>query len=101
MRMGVFPVRNADLTNFRIRNVQTNQLRSRDGDLHSILTLALSAIGVDGCTRKSSIVQEVIEAVRLCFGIDEDESARGRHREKQVVKALLLDRVIRIDHLDC
>ena len=39
--------------------------------------------------RKSSIVQEVVEPVRLRFGIDEDESASGRHRKKQVVKALL------------
>jgi hypothetical protein len=101
MRIGVFPVRNADLTNFRIRNVQTNQPRSHDGDLHSILTLTLGTIRVNGCTGQTPIVQEVIEAVRLCFGIDKDECARGRHGEKQVVKALLLGGIICVDHLDC
>lgn len=99
MRMGVFPVRNADLTNSPIRKAQTGQFRICDGDLHSILTLTLSTIGVNGRAWKTPVVEEVVKPVRLGFCIDEYKGASRWHGEKQVIKALLLGRIICIDHL--
>jgi len=61
-----------------------------DKDSQCIFTLTLKAVRVDGGRWEAHIEKVVINIVGSLLGLDEDESARWRHREQQVVQSLLL-----------
>ena len=70
------------------RCVSTNE-KQRIQSLHSILTLSLSAIGVDRGRRHVEVEQVVIDEVGSLLGTNENQGARRRHGDQKVVKSLL------------
>ena len=48
---------------------------------------------------QAHVEQIIVQEISLGLRVDEDQGAGGRHREKKVVKALLLQAILGVDDL--
>ena len=48
---------------------------------------------------QAHVEEIVIQEIGLSLGVDKDQGTRGRHREKKVVEALLLQAILGVDDL--
>lgn len=66
--------------------------------LQGVLTLTLSAVGVDRGARQTLVVEEVVNHVALALAVNEDERTRWLTREDQVEQGLVFLVLINIDN---
>lgn len=69
-------------------------------NIQCILALTLGTISMDGRARQTHVVEVIVNQIRLALGVDENQSATGRHGHQQVKETLLLQRLIDIDNLE-
>ena len=67
--------------------------------LQSIFTLTLSTVRVNRGAGQAHVEQVIVQEISLGLRVDEDQGTGGRHREKKVVKALLLQAILGVDDL--
>lgn len=92
--MGDVPLRNERLVKLAMR---TKCVRL---SLHGILTLKLSALGVDGSNWKLHVVEVVVKDIDGVNVVDEDQSTAWGKGQQQIVERTLLHVIVNPDNLD-
>jgi hypothetical protein len=54
---------------------------------------------MDRSTRKTHVVQKVVQEIGLGLRVDKNQGTRGRHCQEKVVEALLFKMILREDDL--